>query len=255
MRSRVTAKPLDVRASIEINLAEGEGFEPPEALPPQRFSRSHLGTSLGPWRYLRTRRGSAWGLLGGWAWVVERHRVAVRHTAKGRRRSSSRGTVRYAQVVAGERGRQPTVLVGRPLTDGYVVRHRCGAPIGALRFSGRDLRMVRGFEFDHGWSGATGVWQWTSHSAYAHKKLGWKTSNRDHTKGGRSLGTRHFVALDADDAPTRVPAWCANCRAPMTLDFTDLRAEAIRRGLEWERRHAEEARDSGEHSRSRELPF
>ncbi len=46
MRMGVAPKPLDIKALIEIKLAEGEGFEPPEALPPQRFSRAW---GLGSW--------------------------------------------------------------------------------------------------------------------------------------------------------------------------------------------------------------
>ena len=33
-------------APMEIKLAEGEGFEPPEALPPQRFSSSRTGVRI-----------------------------------------------------------------------------------------------------------------------------------------------------------------------------------------------------------------
>ena len=43
---RMASAPLDIKAPVEIKLAEGEGFEPPEALPPQRFSRPPQSTTL-----------------------------------------------------------------------------------------------------------------------------------------------------------------------------------------------------------------
>ena len=77
MRSRVTAKPLDIRASIEINLAEGEGFEPPEALPPQRFSSSRTDVRRRPPTFtLITNRNSwvrQWLPLFGWVRSGCRH--------------------------------------------------------------------------------------------------------------------------------------------------------------------------------------
>ena len=45
-RMGLAPKPLDIKPPIEIKLAEGEGFEPPEALPPQRFSRPPQSTAL-----------------------------------------------------------------------------------------------------------------------------------------------------------------------------------------------------------------
>ena len=50
-RLRRLAEPVTKSAEVEIKVAEGEGFEPPEALPPQRFSRPPQSTALPslPW--------------------------------------------------------------------------------------------------------------------------------------------------------------------------------------------------------------
>ena len=82
---------------MEIKLAEGEGFEPPEALPPQRFSSSRTGVRIyAPTFVLISNRN---------LWVRHQLPTSVRE------RSGCRHSV-AAQGTANGIGRCPRAYVG-----------------------------------------------------------------------------------------------------------------------------------------------